>query len=113
MNCTRLYILRGAVTALFLLSTAVYADDQRAGGGAHGSTELHATMMKGMDAGHAMKMTGDVDKDFAAMMAQHHQQAIDMIDTYQKHGKNAELKAMASKMADQQKMEIGELKRYR
>ncbi len=53
----------------------------------------HAMMSMGK-----MKMTGDVDRDFAVMMADHHMGAIKMVDVYLKHGKNAQLRAMAKKM---------------
>lgn len=45
-----------------------------------------------------MKMTGEVDRDFAIMMADHHLGAIKMVDIYLKHGKNAQLRDMAKKM---------------
>lgn len=59
----------------------------------------HAMMSMGK-----MKMTGDVDRDFAIMMADHHMGAIKMVDVYLKHGKNVQLMTMAKKMkADQTK----------
>ena len=74
------------------------------------SAQLDRIMMGGMK--HDMKMSGDVDRDFAAMMIMHHQQAIDMADVEIKHGKHPELKAMAQKMKDQQKTEQEELKKH-
>lgn len=72
-----------------------------------GSMELHNIMMAGSKM--PMKMSGNVDKDFATMMTMHHQQAIRMSDVLLKHGQNAELKALARKMQQQQKSEIKEL----
>lgn len=54
-------------------------------------------------------MSGDVDKDFARMMTMHHQQAIEMNAVLLKHGKSAELRALAQKMTDQQKKEIEQM----
>lgn len=69
-----------------------------------GSMELHRIMMKGQKM--PMPMSGDVDKDFATMMTMHHRQAIEMSDVLLKHGKNAELKALAAKMKAAQQEEI-------
>lgn len=57
-----------------------------------GSGELHAATEKGMQDAEATSMVGDVDRDFAMLIAQHHQQAIEMSSALQKHGKSAELK---------------------
>lgn len=77
-----------------------------------GSSELHKVMMDGMQEMQSIEMSGDVDKDFAAMMIHHHEQAIAMAKVVQARGKNAELKAMARKMSEQQTKEIAELKRF-
>ncbi|MDQ2987223.1 MAG: DUF305 domain-containing protein [Armatimonadota bacterium] len=76
------------------------------------SAEMHMTMVAMNDAMAKAKMTGDTDKDFAAMMLIHHQGAIDMAELEVKHGKNAELKAMAQKMIDMQKAEQVELRKH-
>ena len=78
-------------------------------GHGEGSMQLHRIMTKKM----AMPMTGDVDKDFAAMMSVHHQMAIDMVDVLQKYGKNPELKAMGAKMKAAQTEEIQQLAAYK
>jgi uncharacterized protein (DUF305 family) len=75
------------------------------------SMDMHRAMMQ-HDMG-AMKMTGDADRDFAAMMAMHHEQGIRMMEIEIAKGKNPALKAMAQKMKAQQAKEIAELKRYR
>lgn len=75
-----------------------------------GSMELHKIMSSGMKM--PMKMTGNVDKDFASMMSMHHQQAIRMADVLIKNGRNAELKALASKMKAAQQGEIKQLAAY-
>ena len=75
-----------------------------------GSMELHRIMTDGQKK--PMPMSGDVDKDFAAMMSIHHQMAIDMADVLLESGSNAELKAMAVKMKAAQQEEIKQLEPY-
>lgn len=77
--------------------------------GAHSpaSMELHRIMMQGHQM--HMPMTGDIDKDFATMMTMHHEQAIKMADVLLQHGKNAQLKALARKMQQEQREEIKQL----
>ena len=67
---------------------------------------------------HMMKMdqiadiqfiTGDIDNDFATLMIQHHNSAIENSEAYLMYGSNEELKEMAAKMIMDQKMEIKEL----
>lgn len=78
--------------------------DHSMAGMGEGSKQLHMAMMQGH--GMPMKMTGNVDTDFATMMTMHHQQAIKMSDVLLKHGKNAELRALAQKMKASQLEEI-------
>lgn len=90
---------------------AGHADmDMKAPDGASG--ELHQAMMNGMDASMKMTLTGNVDRDFATMMIQHHRQAIEMAKIEIAKGGSAELKAMAQKMVDQQQKEIEHLEHF-
>lgn len=75
----------------------------------HGSEAMHKAMMAGMTEMQKMKMSGDADRDFAAMMRMHHQQAVEMASAQISHGKSPELKAMAKKMIADQKKEIAQL----
>ncbi|MDQ3056720.1 MAG: DUF305 domain-containing protein [Pseudomonadota bacterium] len=63
-----------------------------------GSMELHKAMMAGMKM--PMKMSGNVDKDFATMMTMHHQQAVKMSDIYIKHGPQDENRPAGRDQAD-------------
>lgn len=72
--------------------------------------ELHAIMEEAGEM--PMPMSGDVDRDFAAMMRMHHQQGIRMVDVLLKHGKDPELKRLAQRMKDEQQKEIEELGRF-
>lgn len=73
------------------------------------SMQMQASMMDMQ----GMKMTGNVDKDFAAMMAVHHRQAIRMAEIEMAHGASQELKAMAAKMKKDQAAEIKKLERFK
>jgi uncharacterized protein (DUF305 family) len=83
-----------------------------AGGMAHGSQQMHESMMAGMQKMQGMRPTGDTDKDFAMMMRMHHQQAVDMAKAEVQHGKSPELKAMAQKMINDQQKEIRQLDKW-
>lgn len=78
----------------------------------HGSTEMGQAMHKDMQSMQEMKMSGDVDKDFAMMMKMHHQQALEMAKVEIDHGKSTQLKAMARKMIKDQTKEIGQLDKW-
>lgn len=77
-----------------------------------GSSDMHGSMMKGMKGMQSMKMSGDVDKDFAMMMKMHHQMAIDMAQVQMSSGKSSEMKSMARKMSGEQKKDINSLNRW-
>jgi uncharacterized protein (DUF305 family) len=109
------YTLRALCLATALLLAGVASAQEktqaspRATQGA-GSMELHAIMEEAGDM--PMPMSGDVDRDFAAMMRMHHQQGIRMVDVLLKHGKDPELKRLAQRMKDEQQKEIEELGRF-
>jgi hypothetical protein len=67
--------------------------------------ENNAAMDK-MMAGMAVKPTGDVDVDFAAMMIPHHQGAIDMALAELRYGKNEQLRRIAQEIVVDQQQEI-------
>ena len=92
------------------MQPAAMRADHAMPGHSAGSMELHRIMTEGSKL--PMPMSGDVDKDFAAMMTLHHQTAIDMADVMLKSGSNAQLKAMAAKMKAEQQEEIKQLAPY-
>jgi hypothetical protein len=59
-------------------------------------------MMKGMQ----IAPSGDVDKDFVAMMAAHHQGAIDMAQALLRYGRNEQLRRIAHEIIVTQQQEI-------
>ena len=62
--------------------------------------------MKKMMADMTVKPTGDVDRDFVAMMVPHHQGAIDMAQAELQYGRNEQLRRMAQQIVGQQQQEI-------
>jgi uncharacterized protein (DUF305 family) len=103
------------IASLALCSTFANAQAPAQGqpkqqGMAHDASKgMHASMMKGMKEMQSMRTSGDVDRDFASMMRMHHQQAIDMAREELRNGKDAEMKAMAQKIVDDQSKEVKEL----
>jgi len=71
------------------------------------SKKLMESMNSMMDP--AMKMTGDADKDFVAMMISHHKGAIDMAEVEADKGTDSEIRKMAEDLIKKQKNEIGEM----
>jgi hypothetical protein len=61
-----------------------------------------AQMMQAM----AVQPTGDIDRDFVAMMAAHHQGAIDMAVVLLRHGSNQQLRRLAQEIIVTQQQEI-------
>jgi hypothetical protein len=71
--------------------------------------ENEAAMDKMMSA-MAAKPTGDIDRDFAAMMTPHHQGAIDMAVIELRYGKNETLRRIAQEIIVDQMQEIDAMK---
>ena len=57
-------------------------------------------------------LTGDTDHDFAILMINHHQSAMDMAQSLLHHGHHDELKEMATKMIEDQSNEITALQNW-
>jgi hypothetical protein len=64
------------------------------------------TMMDGM----SVKPTGDVDRDFVAMMVPHHQGAIDMAQAELRYGHNEQLRRIAQEIVVEQQQEIAAMR---
>jgi Domain of unknown function (DUF305) len=71
--------------------------------------ENEAAMTKMMD-GMAAKPSGDIDRDFVAMMTPHHQGAIDMAVIELRYGKNEQLRRIAQEIIVDQTQEIAAMK---
>ena len=68
------------------------------------------TAMDKMMADMAVKPTGDIDVDFAAMMIPHHQGAIDMAPAELRYGKNEQLRRIAQEIIVDQQQEIAAMR---
>jgi uncharacterized protein (DUF305 family) len=68
--------------------------------------EAMSKMMSDM----AVAPTGDIDRDFVAMMVPHHQGAIDMARILLRYGKNEQLKRLAQEIIVTQQQEIAAMR---
>jgi uncharacterized protein (DUF305 family) len=66
----------------------------------------NAAAMKEMMADMTIEPTGDVDRDFVAMMVPHHQGAIDMAKAELRYGHNDQLRRLAQEIVAKQQQEI-------
>ncbi len=71
---------------------------------------LMSSMNTMMDKMSSMQMSGDFDMDFANMMIEHHQGAIDMSQEELKSGTDEKMKSMAQNIISMQKEEQSKLK---
>ena len=71
--------------------------------------ENEAAMTKMMN-DMAAKPTGDIDRDFVAMMVPHHQGAIDMAVIELRYGRNEQLRRIAQEIIVDQMQEIAAMK---
>lgn len=97
------------VGSLLCAATAQSAEDH----GSEGSRELHQSMNAGMEKMHSMKMSGNTDADFVAMMIEHHRQAIAMSRAAVEHGSDAEVKTKAREIIAVSEKDIGELEKMK
>jgi hypothetical protein len=66
--------------------------------------------MNNMMAEMTIKPTGDVDRDFVAMMVPHHQGAVDMAKAELKYGHNEQLRRLAQEIVVTQQQEISAMR---
>jgi uncharacterized protein (DUF305 family) len=78
----------------------------------HGEGELQKSMTDMQTMMKSMEMTGDIDKDFAAMMTAHHEGAVVMFRKELANGMSSKLKQMAQKGINDQTKEIKEFKSW-
>jgi uncharacterized protein (DUF305 family) len=90
-------------------AAAAPAGDPRIAAEAPFLTENDAAMARMMD-GMAVKPSGDVDRDFVAMMVPHHQGAIDMAVALLRHGHNEQLRRLAQEIIVTQQQEIAAMR---
>lgn len=93
-------VVLAATTALLSVYNASADSNQ-----AEFAAENDAAMVK-MMAGMDVKPSGDIDRDFAAMMIPHHQGAIDMALAELRYGHNEQLRRIAQGIIVEQQQEI-------
>jgi Domain of unknown function (DUF305) len=87
--------------ALIGVTTSLAANPEEAPFLAENQSAM-SKMMSAME----IKPSGDVDKDFVAMMAPHHQGAIDMAKAELRYGQNEQLRRLAQEIIVTQQQEI-------
>lgn len=73
------------------------------------NAEEMESMMKMMRAQDVRILTGDSDVDYAQLLIDHHQSALEMAMSELKYGDDAQIRQMATKIIEDQKKEIGML----
>jgi uncharacterized protein (DUF305 family) len=96
---TTAYHVRGTKPAQYVADRPDYSNEQSF------LSENDAAMNK-MMADMTIKPTGDVDRDFVAMMVPHHQGAIDMAQAELRYGHNEQLRRLAQEIVVTQQQEI-------
>jgi uncharacterized protein (DUF305 family) len=99
-----MYPVRGAVPIQYA------ADDSGSSNEQPFLSENRVAMNK-MMADMMIHPTGDVDRDFIAMMVPHHQGAIDMAQAELKYGHNEQLRRIAQEIVVSQQREIPAMRR--
>jgi Domain of unknown function (DUF305) len=102
-NSTTAYHLRGTMPVQYVADRPDYADEQPF------LSENDAAMNK-MMADMTIKPTGDVDRDFVAMMVPHYQGAIDMARAVLRYGHNEQLRRIAQEVVVTQQQEIAAMR---
>lgn len=74
------------------------------------SRNIEAMNLKLQQTGSSDKLTGDIDKNFMALLLDQRQDAIDMATTYLQYGKNATLRTYAEQMVAKAKQEMDQIK---
>jgi hypothetical protein len=97
------YHVRGATPVQHVADRPDYSDEQPF------LSENDAAMNK-MMADMVIKPTGDVDRDFVAMMVPHHQGAIDMAQAVLRYGHNEQLRRLAQEIVVTQQQEIAAMR---
>jgi hypothetical protein len=96
---TEAHHIRGAMPIQFVADRSYGSEEQQF------LSENEAAMKK-MMADMTIKPTGDVDRDFVAMMVPHHQGAVDMAKAELKYGHNEQLRRLAQQIVTMQQQEI-------
>lgn len=105
-------LLTAAAVSILPALPARADDSNHAHAGGDASHQLHEVMTESAAKAPSMKMSGDVDKDFAKMMADHHRSGIEMARIEVENGKDPEVKKLAQKIISAQKEELVALEKH-
>jgi hypothetical protein len=108
-NPSRMYHVRGTLPIQYVADRHI-ADQPDYSNEQPFLSQNDAAMNK-MMADMTIKPTGDVDRDFVAMMVPHHQGAIDMAQAELKYGHNEQLRRLAQEIVVTQQQEITVMRR--
>ena len=100
---TKAYHVRGAMPIQYVADRPDYSSEQP-------FLSENAAAMNKMMADMTIKPTGNVDRDFVAMMVPHHQGAIDMAKAELRYGHNEQLRRMAQEIVVTQQQEIAAMR---
>jgi hypothetical protein len=102
----------GAAPGAFWRSSEHY---HGAAGKADPGAAATSAMMTAMDRMHAemnsVQMTGELDRDFVALMVPHHRSAVDMARVYLERGRDPQLRRLAEGIIASQRAEIEQMQR--
>jgi hypothetical protein len=101
---------RAIASVLLCASLAVAAAAAIAAGSEGPFLKENEVAMERMMSAMNVKSTGDVDRDFAAMMIPHHQGAIDMAMAELRYGSNEQLRRIAQEIIVSQQQEIAAMR---
>jgi hypothetical protein len=100
------FFLRGSALLLAIGLIAGMPAAARAAGDETPFLAENDAAMSRMMADMAIRQSGDVDRDFVAMMVAHHQGAIDMAQAVLRHGSNEQIRRIAQEIVVEQLQEI-------
>ncbi|TDK39620.1 DUF305 domain-containing protein [Rhizobium deserti] len=101
----------GAAPGAFWRGNEHYHGDAEANRapGAGAAAAMMAQMHAMHEAANRVNVTGDVNRDFVALMVPHHQAAIDMARTYLESGNDPELRQLAEHIVSEQQAELTQM----
>lgn len=74
------------------------------------SARMMDAMHRMHDSANKIPMTGDIDRDFVALMIPHHQSAVEMARVYLESGRDPELRKMSEAIIASQEAEIRQMR---